>query len=103
MSLNDQDFAFGGEIEKYEKSSNLVLSVLLAEQRWWVLEYGYDVDEVLPPADLEAGLPLLVLRLLVAPGLQQDLRQLPPAHRGRYVQGGVPVLKQVACDKTEQG
>ena len=75
----------------------------MAEQRGRVLEYGDDVDEVLPPADLEAGLPLLVLRLLVAPGLQQDLGQLPPAHRGRYVQGGVPVLKQVACDKNGQG
>ena len=75
----------------------------MAEQRGRVLEYGDDVDEVFPPADLEAGLPLLVLRLLVAPGLQQDLCQLPPAHRGCYVQGGVTVLKQVACDKNGQG
>ena len=48
---------------KYENmfSSNLVLSVLLAEKRGWVLENVDDVDEVFPPADLEAGLPLLVL------------------------------------------
>ena len=82
--------------------SNLVLSILLAEKRGWVLEYGDDIDEVFPPTDLKARLPLLVLRLLVAAGLQQDLRQLPAAHRGGYVQGCVAVLKQVACDKTEQ-
>ena len=41
--------------------SNLVLSILLTEKRGRVLEYGDDVDEVFPPADLEAGLPLLVL------------------------------------------
>ena len=76
--------------------SNLVLSILLTEKRGWVLEYGDDVDEVLPPADLEAGLPLLVLRLLVAAGLQQDLRQLPATHGCRDVQGCVSVLKQVA-------
>ena len=49
---------------------NLVLSILLTEKRRWVLKDGDDVDEVFPPTDLEAGLPLLVLRLLVAAGLQ---------------------------------
>ena len=78
------------------------MSILLTEKRGWVLEYGDDVDEVFPPTDLKARLPLLVLRLLVAARLQQDLRQLSAAHRGRYVQGCVAVLKQVACDKTGQ-
>ena len=76
--------------------SNLVLSILLTEKRGRVLEYGDDVNEVFPPADLEAGLALLVLRLLVAARLQQDLRQLPPSHGRGYVQRCVSVLKQVA-------
>ena len=66
------------------------------------MKYRDDVHKVFPSADLEAGLALLVLGLLVAAGLQQDLRQLPATHRGGYVQGCVAVLKQVACDKTEQ-
>ena len=74
--------------------SNLVLSVLLTEKRRWVLENVDDVDEVFPPTDLKARLPLLVLRLRIAAGLQQDLRQLPTSHRLRYVQRCVPVLKQ---------
>ena len=77
--------------------SNLVLSILLTEKRGWVLKDGDDVDEVFPPTDLEAGLPLLVLRLLVAAGLQQDLGQLPATHGRRDVQRCVSVLKQVAC------
>ena len=76
--------------------SNLVLSILLTEKRGWVLEYGDDVDEVFPPTDLKARLPLLVLRLLVAARLQQDLGQLPAAHGRRNVQRCVSVLKQVA-------
>ena len=60
--------------------SNLVLPILLAEKRWWVLQDVDDVHEVLPPADLHAGLPLLVLRLRVAAGLEQDLCQLSSTH-----------------------
>ena len=61
--------------------SNLVLPILLAEKGWWVLQDVDDVHEVLPPADLHARLPLLVLRLSVAAGLEQDLRQLSSTHR----------------------
>ena len=78
--------------------SNLVLPILLAEKGWWVLQDVDDVHEVLPPADLHACLPLLVLRLRIAAGLQQDFRQLPTAHRRRYVQRCVPVLKQASSD-----
>ena len=60
--------------------SNLVLPILLAEKGWWVLEDVDDVDKVLPPADLHARLPLLVLRLRVAAGLEQDLCQLSSTH-----------------------
>ena len=56
--------------------SNLVLPILLAEKGWWVLQDVDDVHEVLPPADLHARLPPLVLRLSVAAGFEQDLRQL---------------------------
>ena len=61
--------------------SNLVLPILLAEKGWWVLQDVDDVHEVLPPADLHARLPLLVLRLSVAARLEQDLRQLSSTHR----------------------
>ena len=60
--------------------SNLVLPILLAEKGWWVLQDVDDVHEVLPPADLHARLPLLVLRLSVAAGFEQDLRQLSSTH-----------------------
>ena len=60
--------------------SNLVLPILLAEKGWWVLQDVDDVHEVLPPADLHARLPLLVLRLSVAARLEQDLCQLPSTH-----------------------
>ena len=60
--------------------SNLVLPILLAEKGWWVLQDVDDVHEVLPPADLNARLPLLVLRLRVAARLEQDLCQLSSTH-----------------------
>ena len=60
--------------------SNLVLPILLAEKGWWVLQDVDDVHEVLPPADLHACLPLLVLRLSVAARLEQDLCQLSSTH-----------------------
>ena len=60
--------------------SNLVLPILLAEKRWWVLQDVDDVHEVLPPADLHARLPLLVLRLSVAAGFEEDLCQLSSTH-----------------------
>ena len=60
--------------------SNLVLPILLAEKRWWVLQDVDNVHEVLPPADLHARLPLLVLRLRVAARLEEDLCQLSSTH-----------------------
>ena len=51
-----------------------------------------DFVEVLPLRDLEGRLALLVLRVAVHAGLQEDPRQLAPAHGRGDVEGRVAVL-----------
>ena len=71
----------------------LLLPVLLGEDRRRVLQDGDDVHQVLPPGDVAGRLTLLVLRVFITCGLQQDLGQFPSAHRGRYVESRVAILK----------